>query len=46
MHSICPSCVDPLNALKTFTFISSATHCILKRAEGLSGVYGLFFPGM
>lgn len=44
--SICPSCLDIVNAVKTFTFIRSKIHCILKSAEGLSGVYGLFFPGM
>lgn len=46
VHSICPSCLDLVNAVKILTCIKSKIHCILKRAEGLSGVYGLFFPGM
>lgn len=46
MHSICPSCLDLVNAVKTLNCIRSKIHYILKRAEGLSGVYGLFFPGM
>jgi len=45
VRSICPSWLDLVNAVKTFTFIRSKIHCILKRA-GLSGVYGFCFPGM
>lgn len=44
VYSICPFCLNLVNTVENF--IRSKILCILKRAEGLSGVYGLFFPGM